>query len=684
MANPQAQLVPIEIPPGVTPITDDTLYAAQNFTAAQGIRFRNGRPEKKGGYSAFTYDNGAQPTGTTRSEYSTEINGIFYTLIGTSSRLYVLIDSVLTNITPFQTTPVAASNSLSTLYGTLGSNPFSVKNGSNIVTVTDSSASRFRVGDIVTFSGASSTGGISNTTLNAEQTILTIGTGNYTFVAATAATSTTTGGGASVVRATGLINLSITNTLAEGDRIKIAGASNTGGIIASTFINAEFIARNVSGSSFDFFTGGTATSSVAAAGGTGTEYYPPIPAGNTDESYGNGYGAGNYGVGLYGTDLTSDSAREYPQIWFFDRFGDFIMMTPGNQGALYEWSGSTETAPVITANSPSNINYMFVTENTVVVFGNGAEENRITACDQGNRTVWSGTATNQFFDGVQSGAGRFIGHINLDGISLIFTEKQVYTFQQIGLPNVWKIDLVANVGMISALSGWEINGVGYWMGLENFYFWGGGEVTVVPSNIFPQSTMVKYVFDNLNFAQKSKAFCWFNRMYQEWRIHYPSANSNECDSVVVCNMLDSSWWPDVETRSCAERPAYIESNPRLLDINGNMYIHEIGTDNLTQPLPFYVATNLRSASKNEVLLSSFVPDSTQTGGAINVEITAWQWPNSAMTRSQNTYRVPVNGGRQNFGQQGRFWQYEISGNVLGQSWRMGTWGEERQIGSDGA
>lgn len=685
MPNPEAQLEYIEILAGVTPPTDDTLFSAQNYTSSLGIRFRNGKPEKKGGYQIVQLNNGATINGVPRSIYSTEINGVDYDLIGTNTRLYVLINSTLTNITPFSLTPVPAPASLTTDFATLAANPISTISGSSTVTVADASAVRRQIGDVVTLSGASAAvGGITTTQINAAQVVRSVTATSWTFMASTNATSTAMGGGSSVKAASGLVNMTIANSLGNGDRVKIAGAANNPGGITNTQINQEFIIRNVTTSGFDFLTAGTATSHSVNGDGTGTEYYPPIPIGNSDESYGLGYGQGKYGVGTYGTSKTSGNSRTFPRIWFFDRFGDFVMITPGNQGALYEWSGNTLTAPTITLNSPSNINYMFVADNTIVVFGNGGTENRITACDQGNRTVWTGTAQNQFFDAVESGAARFIGALKLNGISLIFTEQQVYTFQQIGLPNIWQIDKLADVGMISPMGGCEVNGTAYWQGLANFYTWSGGTVSVMPSNLFPVTTILKYTFNNINFGQKSKSFVWFNKQFQELRFHYPSASSNDPDSVAAVNLMDNSWWPDQETRTAAESPATLEQFPRLIDNGGILYQHERGTDNVNVPLPFALSSNLRTLSKNETLLSAFIPDSIQTGGAIQVEIIASQWPNSLTNRSDKTYPVAIGGGRQPFGQQGRFWQYLISGSVLGQSWRMGQWAEERQMAGDGA
>ena len=78
-------------------------------------------------------------------------------------------------------------------------NPFATVNGSTTVTVTDASGG-YTNGDFVTFSGATTVGGLN---LNGEYQITITGTSTtqYTITAATAATSTATGGGSSVVAA---------------------------------------------------------------------------------------------------------------------------------------------------------------------------------------------------------------------------------------------------------------------------------------------------------------------------------------------------------------------------------------------------------------------------------------------------------------------------------------------------
>lgn len=667
---------------GVQPSIDKTNFNTVHWTYSDKIRFHNNSPEVIGGWEKVLLDYGQSIIGVPRSYWSQFINGALYTLIGTHKCLYVFQGSSATNITPLETSSTAAANSLSTLYGTLANNPISTTNGSNLIVISDASASRFRVGDSVTLSGAATTGGILNTALNTTHIIRAIGTNTFTIRVASNATSTVAGGGAAVVRSCGLIRVTVANTMFEGGRVKLSGAIDTGGVTAVN-INAEFIIRNVSGTLFDVMTNGLATSSVTGGGGASTVFFPQIASGEQDESVGQGYGMGRYGVGNYGVNKTSSSSRKYPRIWQFDRFGDYMLMSAGNGTKLYYWGGSTAVAPVQVTGSPNAINYFFVSDNTVVTFGNAGNENRITACDQGDLFGWTASAVNQVYDDNIEGAGRLLGHIHVNGTNLIGTENKVYSFRHIGLPNVWEIiEVGKNCGFISSNCGFEVNNIGYWMSLGNWYMWAGGNVEVVPANSQVRSTIIRYVMSDINTSQKSKIYCWFNRQFEELRWHYPSSSSMDPDRVAVLNVTDKSWWPDTISRTCAERPEITSTYPHMMDSLGNIYLHEYGTDADGAALSWTLSTNLRTLGKKEARLSAFIPDSFQTG-AVSVKIDMYQWPQSTALTSTKTYTVSADNKRVEVTQQGRFWKYTISGSVVGGFWNMGNWAEEKQESGDG-
>jgi hypothetical protein len=236
---------PIEIKPGVQPSTDWTPAATGMYTFTRAIRFVQGIPKKIGGWISQTFNYGLEIAGYVRSIFTDFINGKLYVMLGSNEKFYALIGSTLTNITPLDTNTIAIADSLATQYGTLGSNPFASVSGSPVLTVTDSEASRFQPGDTVYYSGATGFAGILAGAINGDNIVRSVGAGFYTINVGTNANATTTGGGASVVRSSGLINVSDTgHGQSDGDRVKITGAANTGGILAAD-INKEFIIRNV-------------------------------------------------------------------------------------------------------------------------------------------------------------------------------------------------------------------------------------------------------------------------------------------------------------------------------------------------------------------------------------------------------------------------------------------------------
>ena len=674
----------IDVLPGVQPSTDKTNFKTPHWTNADKIRFNGGIPEKIKGWTSYTFNYDKTIDGTTRTIYSEIINGKNYIMLGTNTTLYSILGSELTNITPLDTSSTAIANSLDTHYDTLGSDPLAATDGSSTITVTDSEAEKFKEGDTATLSGATGFAGIAAGALNGDHVVRTIGSGVFTIDVGTNATSTTSGGGASVVRTSGLLTVNVTaHGHSDDDRVKLEAAVATGGITAPE-INLEFNIRNSLTDSFDVMTAGTATSSVSAGGGASTVYYVQIEDGALNQGNVQGYGAGLYGAGLYGTALISPDSISYPRIWFLDRFADTIIGTPGNQTGLYQWLGSNSVAPTLITNAPTEINYAFESDNILVTFGASdlsvEVPNRILACDQNNITVWTSSSVNQAFDDDIEGAGRLISHARASDYNLIFTNTQTYTFRYIGLPFVWEIkNIDSNIGIIAPMARVSIGGIPYWMGISNFYTYRGGNVEIIKSNSQEESTCLDYVYNDLNYGQASKIFCEYNKENSEIWFHYPSSGSNECDRVVVVNTLELTWTIHNMDRTAGQQHGIIDKNPLLANV-GTLYKHEIGDDDNGSSMAFTLTSNKRYFGKDNINLNAIIPDSTQVGNIL-FNHKGFAYPQSPAyiidkddTITPTTEFVPILASA-------RFYQYTISGDVLGQSWEMGEWLEEVQKGS---
>jgi len=667
-------LEPIQVVAGVEPSTDRPESTTPHYTDALHIRFIDGFPEKIGGWESLTLDGGETIGGKTRSIFSYKLDGFVRYLLGTNTRLYDLFGTVATNITPFDTTPVAVPNSLDTFHATLGNDPIATVSSSTTLTITDT-AHKFREGDNVTLSGSTAVNGVPAGEINATHFVRSTTTNEYTVIIGTAASSTGSGGGAAVVRASGYITVNSTgHDLLDGDRVSISGATAVGGITALE-INLEFVIRNVVTNAFDVFTDGTSTSSVSGGGGAGTQYLEPIPAGQADTLQGQGYGVGVYGTGLYGVSKTS-SATTPPRLWSHDRFGDLTISSPGNGEGIYQWDGNTLNAPILVTNAPTEINYVFVSDNIVVALGTDGTsqvDNGLAWSDQGGLTNWT---TGQSGNDVIEGAGRFISHAAARGENLLFTENQVYTFRYIAGQLIWQTVLLdAGIGLIGQNARVSATGNVYWMSNSNFYMWRGGAVEVIPANTSTESTILRKVFQDINFGQKEKVFAWYNSEFREIWWHYPSAGSNEPDMIARFNIDTYVWTIDELDRTAAEYPSVLTQTPYLSDDNSVIFLHENGRDDDGVGMEWRLDTHMIYGGTNTVQISAFVPDQNMTG-TFTANLSTREYPSSAADIANVDYTITATTDRVATELNGRYWKFSLSGNDLDQQFQGGRWFHE--------
>ena len=174
----QPQLLPIQIKPGI--VRDSTHYANKGgWWDCNWVRFRNGFPEKMGGWSTDLQETFQ---GACRSLINwTTNNGLNRTGFGTNLKYYILTGGNYSDITPIRETVTLT-------------NPFTT-DGTATVVVSDTAHGALQ-NDFVTFSGSSAVGGIPAGDLNKEHQITEIiNADSYKIVVSTAATSSTTGGG---------------------------------------------------------------------------------------------------------------------------------------------------------------------------------------------------------------------------------------------------------------------------------------------------------------------------------------------------------------------------------------------------------------------------------------------------------------------------------------------------------
>lgn len=164
------------------------------------VRFRDGYPEKIGGWVRFTVE-AVIGTGRSLFGWSTLSSAVYYG-VGTNLKYYQLAGGLPYDITPLRRTV------------TLGADPFTTgASGSSTITVTDI-ANGAVAGDFVTFSGATGFDGILAADLNGEQEIVEIiDSDTYTFTVSSTAVAGGVSGGGAVVEAEYQVNTGLDRTV---------------------------------------------------------------------------------------------------------------------------------------------------------------------------------------------------------------------------------------------------------------------------------------------------------------------------------------------------------------------------------------------------------------------------------------------------------------------------------------
>ena len=158
-----------------------TAYGAEGkWIDGENVRFRYGQPEKIGGWVKLISN---KLIGAVRAQFAwTSLDGTRFLGIGTDKKLYIYTEGAIHDITPIRATESSLTN------------PFVTTNGSAVVTVTDSGHGA-KAGDFVTFTAASTVGGLD---MNAEFEVTELVSSSvYKVTHSSNASSGATGGGSS-------------------------------------------------------------------------------------------------------------------------------------------------------------------------------------------------------------------------------------------------------------------------------------------------------------------------------------------------------------------------------------------------------------------------------------------------------------------------------------------------------
>jgi len=467
--------------------------------------------------------------------------------------------------------------------------------------------------------------------------------------------------------------LVITDTTAgraNGDRIKLTAATTTNGV-PDTDINKEHIIFGVVANTSFKIRVATPATSTGSGGGSSTQVFDEIADGFVDYELGFGWGGGLWqpaGAGLLwgqGTAFTNTYRR--PRIWSFDRFGNDIVLTPGDGGKVYIYQNNNATAPTVLTNSPAQSNFVFVENNAVCSVYN----NVFSASDLGNATVWSADETNLAYSDTIEGADVFWTSVPVREGRLLMSQTQVWLLRYVGQANgIWSAELKdATAGLLSPMSAVSLRGIAYWVGQYDFHIYDGGIIRSVPN------TVKQYVGTSQSLSQYYKSFLWVSGAFNEMWLHFPSIYGvGEPDTYVIFNFLEEHFTPGTMDRTAAEYPTVSEFYPLLIDSDGGMWRHEVGYNDGNSAMSSYAETNwFQLGNGDETMrIMRITPDSTQVGD-IDLTINTKLHQQDTNIRSFGPYAINTATQKVDTRAHGTLAQYRFEQNAMDEFFIMGGW-----------
>jgi hypothetical protein len=586
--------------PGVN--RENTRYTNEGgWYESDKIRFRQGTPEKIGGYQRLSP---ATFLGTCRKLWNwVSLGSVNYLGAGTNLKYYIESGGAYYDITPLRT-----FNSTGTL-----TNPFTTTNASKDVSVADT-AHGLVVDDVVFFEGAVAVGGIPAADLNTRHVVKSVtDANNYVIEVATPATSSTTGGGAvdfqyySYTRIlNGPFDTNATTTVTvnhtghgatAGDFVTFSNASTVDGLN----LNQEFqITEVIDADTYTITTTTAATGSTTGGGGSAVEAQYQIPVGAAIQVPTEGWSVGAWGVGAWGI---GSSAFVQLRIWNNHNFGEDLVYCPRGD-TLYYWSVTDNTLAgrgvavntLLGANNvPTAVNSLIISDVSRFVLCFGTNElgsstldpMLIRWSDQESVVDWTPTATNQAGSIRLSAGSEIVTQLQSRQEILVWTDTALYALQYVGAPIVWGSTILAdNISIMGPNATAVGAGVVYWMGNGKFYKYDGRVQTL-------RCDLRQFIFQDFNMLQNLQVFAGSLEEFNEIWWWYPSSESDVPDRYVVYNYVEDVWYYGSLTRY-----AWIDKSTRdypVAAMASKLAYHEVGVDDETNDEPVAIEAYIESA-----------------------------------------------------------------------------------------
>lgn len=691
-------LTKLQFSPGIN--RETTAYANEGgWWDCDKIRFRQGFPEKIGGWEKFA---STSMLGTTRGIHPwTALDTNEYIGFGTHLKYYVFGGGVFNDITPIRLTSAAGAVTFAVGRTTLSGGITATQ-----TTITLTSVTNFPTngGIIKIDSEIMSYSGVAGTSLYG----LTRG------ISGTTAASHLT---AAAVSSATLQVTHTSNGVVLGDFVTFSGAVSLGGNMTAAVLNQEYqvtgvvsdnvytvAARTASTIPSITVNGSLAPVYVFSAagdtltGGAGTVGTYQINVGLNVAASGTGWGAGTWSRGGWGSGISVSSASSQLRIWTHDNYTQSLFMNPRG-GGIYYWAKDTSYPRAVPlyqmpgAQSAPQLAYqIMVSDNNghVIAFGCDGEfetpgvlnplKIRFSSGNP-NFLEWRTLSTTTAGELTIGAGSYFVQAVETKQQILVFTDSTLHSLQYVGPPITFGLSMESdNISIVGPNAAVAAGSAVFWMGQGEFYAYNG---------VVSQLTcdVKDYVFSNINASQFEKVFCGVNPNFGEVWWFYPSANSTEVDRYVVYNYQQSLWYYGSMVRT-----AWTHRNTGVAPIacgtDGYVYAHETGTDDgSTSPasgITAYVESSGQDIGDGDqfAFIWRLIPDITFRNSAgdptVTFTIKSSNYPGADFSQSNSrvisqTASTPV----EEFTDEvyirirGRSFAFKVESSDTGVAWRVG-------------
>ena len=682
--------------PGVN--RENTRYTTEGgWYEGDKIRFRQGNPEKIGGWTQF-----APSTflGVCRSLWNwITLAGENLIGVGTNLYFYILNGGVYYDITPIRKTITLT-------------NPFTATAGSSVIAVSDVNHGCAN-GDTVIYSGAGITslgGNITAPVLTGTFQIAFVDNNSYTITVSATANATdasgSPGGGTVVtqyeVNTGGSYQVPL---VGWGAGPWGAGTWGNGQTTATSLYIwnqqnfGEDLIYGPRGQGIYYWSANVGyqpiqiTISIAAPGVITLPVGFSFPDGTTFTFTSTGVlptgltvGQVYFVVNSSGSTFSVSTTINGPAI-----------TTSGGQSGIQRISQrGIDLADVGDDDTPLFQNYLIISDTSrfVLVFGTNdygtsyINPMLIRWSDQEDPYTWAPQATNQAGSLQLSHGSQIITAVQSRQEIVVFTDSSIYSLQYVGPPFVWTAQLIAdNVSIVGPNAAVIASGAIYWMGVDKFYKYDGRVQTL-------NCDLRRYIFSNFSVLQAQQVYAGTNEGFNEIWWFYCSANSTVIDRYVIYNYIENVW-----SYGSMGRTAWLDSGllslPLAATYDNELVQHEDGVDayvlGVQTALPAYISSSEFDIGDghNFGYVWRILPDltfenstTTPSGSSAAVDMTLYPLQNSgsgtgnlgsASVTKGATYNITEEYTGQIYTRvRGRQLIFKIASTQLGTTWQLGA------------